>query len=145
MRIGLHDVHFDHEAICDQTSGLPHTLPSAEEFKGHMVRLGIQKNHQIICYDCHKLGLFGAPRCAWMLKYFGATNVRILNGGLKKWMAEGRPVIENTPTEKTTYNESDGDYSYGVANADSCILAVAEMHKLAGKLYHLSSPAEADF
>ena len=89
--------------------------------------------------------MFGVPRCAWVLKYFGAENVRILNGGMKKWQAEGRPVVKNVATEKKTYNEEEGDYSYSAANPESCVTEIAEMHKLAGKLFHLASPAEADF
>ena len=36
--------------------------------------------------------MFSVARVAWMLKYFGATNVRILNGGLAKWEAESNLV-----------------------------------------------------
>ena len=32
-----------------------------------------------------------------MLRYFGATNVRIMNGGLKKWISEGRDIVLNVP------------------------------------------------
>ncbi len=34
--------------------------------------------------------MFSVARTAWMLRYFGATDVKILNGGLKKWEAEDR-------------------------------------------------------
>jgi len=37
--------------------------------------------------------MFAVARAAWMLRYFGARNVRILNGGLKKWLKEGRKVV----------------------------------------------------
>jgi thiosulfate/3-mercaptopyruvate sulfurtransferase len=39
--------------------------------------------------------MFTSPRAAWMLRYFGAKNVKILNGGLKKWVAEGRDFIND--------------------------------------------------
>jgi len=45
----------------------------------------------IVCYD--NQGLFSVARAAWMFRYFGADNVRILNGGLKKWLAEGNPTL----------------------------------------------------
>lgn len=43
-----------------------------------------------MCYDAP--GMFSAARVAWMLRYFGAKNVRVLNGGLAKWLAEGGAV-----------------------------------------------------
>ena len=55
-----------------------------------MRNLQIRKSHQIVCYDVQ--GMFSVARVAWMLRYFGATNVRILNGGMKKWEAEGRGI-----------------------------------------------------
>jgi len=38
--------------------------------------------------------MFSVARAAWMFRYFGASNVRILNGGLLKWKAEGREVAQ---------------------------------------------------
>jgi thiosulfate/3-mercaptopyruvate sulfurtransferase len=55
-----------------------------------MKKLGIQKSVPIVCYD--NLGMFSVARAAWMMRYFGAENVRILNGGMKKWKAEGNPT-----------------------------------------------------
>jgi thiosulfate/3-mercaptopyruvate sulfurtransferase len=37
--------------------------------------------------------MFSCPRAAWMLRYFGAYNVKILNGGMKKWIAEGKEIV----------------------------------------------------
>ena len=105
-----------------------------------MVKLGVQKDQVIVVYDSHPLGLFGAPRCAWMLKYFGAQNVRILNGGLKKWRAEGREVAEGGEGLGKEYKEEDGNYSYGVEDASICITDIAQIHKLAATLYPLESP-----
>ncbi len=34
----------------------------------------------------------GAARLWWALRYYGHTQVAVLNGGLDKWLAEGRPV-----------------------------------------------------
>jgi thiosulfate/3-mercaptopyruvate sulfurtransferase len=50
--------------------------------------MNISAHDYIVCYD--NVGIFSAPRAAWMLRYFGAKNVRVLNGGMKKWKAEGR-------------------------------------------------------
>jgi thiosulfate/3-mercaptopyruvate sulfurtransferase len=55
-----------------------------------MKALRIRPTDEIVVYDA--LGIFSSARCAWMLRFFGAENVRILNGGMKKWLAEGRPT-----------------------------------------------------
>ena len=48
-----------------------------------------------------------------MLKYFGATNVRILDGGLKKWKAEGRPVVGGDQVKHGEALKIDtGNYDY---------------------------------
>ena len=36
------------------------------------------------------MGMVEAARAAWLLRFFGASNVRILNGGFHKWLKEGR-------------------------------------------------------
>ena len=95
-RITEDAVFFNHDVIATP-SDLPHTLPSLEIFKSHMLRLKLQRTHQIICYDAHPLGMLGIARVAWMLRYFGASNVRILDGGLKKWIEDGRPLVEGVP------------------------------------------------
>lgn len=57
-----------------------------------MRRLRVRKDDEIVCYDL--MGVQAVARAAWMLRYFGASNVRIMNGGLQKWVKEGRPVHE---------------------------------------------------
>ena len=44
----------------------------------------------VVAYDSG--GWVAAPRAWWMFLSFGHANVKVLNGGLKKWDAEGRPV-----------------------------------------------------
>jgi thiosulfate/3-mercaptopyruvate sulfurtransferase len=56
-----------------------------------MKALHVQPTDEIICYDTQ--GIFSAPRVAWMFRFFGAQNVRVLDGGLKKWKAEGRTLV----------------------------------------------------
>ena len=83
--------------VVDPRSNLPNTVPSAEVFSEHMQRLGIGRYDEIVCYDATH-GMFMAARAAWMLTYFGATNVKVLNGGLLKWLKEER-AIENGPDD----------------------------------------------
>jgi thiosulfate/3-mercaptopyruvate sulfurtransferase len=78
------------DAISDCTQGLPHMLPSAEAFSISMGERGISDQANIVVYD--EGDLFSAPRIWWMLKSFGATQVRILDGGLNAWLTEKRPL-----------------------------------------------------
>ena len=83
--------YFSISEIAQPGSNLPNTMPSAEIFAEHVRALRVRKDDTIICYD--HVGMFSVARCALMLRYFGASNVRILNGGLQKWISEGRPVF----------------------------------------------------
>ena len=81
---------FDIDEICDKASPLPHMLPSAELFSESVGKLGISNNSLVVVYD--GAGLFSAARVWWMFHAFGHTNVRVLNGGFPRWVAEQRPV-----------------------------------------------------
>ena len=88
QRLTENTVFFDLSEICDKKSPLPNTMPSLQFFKENMQKLSVSKNANIVMYD--DMGIFSVARAAWMMKYFGATNVKILNGGMKKWLAEGK-------------------------------------------------------
>jgi thiosulfate/3-mercaptopyruvate sulfurtransferase len=79
---------FDIDELSDTASSLPHMLPSPEKFASRMRRMGIGDGKRIIAYDT--VGLFSAARAWWMFKVFGHDDVATLDGGLKKWLAEGR-------------------------------------------------------
>ncbi|WP_395945953.1 3-mercaptopyruvate sulfurtransferase [Brevundimonas sp.] len=81
---------FDLDAISDPDSDLPHMLPTPETFAASLGALGVAADDRIVVYDA--AGLFSAARAWWMLKTMGATQVQVLDGGLPKWKAEGRPV-----------------------------------------------------
>jgi len=92
---------FDLDAVSDHTSPLPHMLPSPEDFASAMGVLGVSNDKRVVVYD--GAGLFSAPRLWWMLRVFGHDKVAILDGGLPKWVAEGRPLDtgEASPTART--------------------------------------------
>jgi 3-mercaptopyruvate sulfurtransferase SseA len=83
-------VFFDLEASSDQKSHLPHMLPSPDAFATRMGGLGIAVDDGIVVYDT--VGIRSSARVWWMLRAMGARDVRVLDGGLPKWRAEGRPV-----------------------------------------------------
>ncbi|MGJ4972920.1 3-mercaptopyruvate sulfurtransferase [Bradyrhizobium sp. HKCCYLRH1073] len=83
-------VFFDVDEVSDHSNPLPHMYPSAEQFGRDAGRLGVSNGDTVVVYDSG--GWVAAPRAWWMFLSFGHTDVRVLDGGLKKWMAEGRPV-----------------------------------------------------
>jgi thiosulfate/3-mercaptopyruvate sulfurtransferase len=82
-------VFFDVDAVSDHSNPLPHMFPSAEQFGRDVGALGIGNDDTVVIYDSG--GWVAGPRAWWMFLSFG-KDVRILNGGLKKWVAEGRKV-----------------------------------------------------
>ncbi len=86
---------FDIDAIADHSTGLPHMLPTAEDFATAVGALGIGDASKIVVYD--QRGLFSAARVWWMFRVFGHDDVAVLDGGLPKWLAESRPVTAAPP------------------------------------------------
>ncbi|WP_353890850.1 3-mercaptopyruvate sulfurtransferase [uncultured Sneathiella sp.] len=83
-------VFFDIDEIADTDNPLPHMVPSPEKFSSRMRKLGLGDGNRIVVYDT--LGMVSAARAWWLLRLFGHQDVAILDGGLPKWKAEGRPV-----------------------------------------------------
>jgi len=83
-------VFFDIDEISDSASPLPHMLPSAHKFASRMQALGLGDGNRMVVYD--NSPLHSAARAWWMLRSFGAQHVALLDGGLQKWTAEGRPL-----------------------------------------------------
>ncbi len=86
---------FDIDAIADPDSALPHMLPPAFLFASRARALGLGDGDRIVVYD--NSPLHSAARAWWMLTAFGARHVAVLDGGLQKWIAEGRPVEAGAP------------------------------------------------
>ena len=103
-------VFFDVDAVSDHSNPLPHMFPSAEQFGRDVGGLGIGNGDTVVLYDSG--GWVAAPRVWWMFLSFGHQNVRILNGGLKKWRAEGRKVESGEVTPKPATFKATFDPSY---------------------------------
>jgi thiosulfate/3-mercaptopyruvate sulfurtransferase len=67
-----------------------HPLPSPEALVQTFGRLGITSGVQVVAYDQDN-GMF-ASRLWWLLRWLGHDASAVLDGGFKKWVAEGRPV-----------------------------------------------------
>ena len=81
---------FDIDEISDLTSPLPHMAPPVEKFVARMRALGIGNDDQIVVYD--SAGLYSAARVWWLFRLMGLPQIAVLDGGLPKWLAEGRDM-----------------------------------------------------
>ncbi len=88
---------FDIDDISEEKTNLPHMLPSTVKFASRMKKMGIGDGARIVVYDTS--GIFSAARVWWTFRAMGHRDVAVLNGGLRKWKAEGRPT-EDGPAAK---------------------------------------------
>jgi thiosulfate/3-mercaptopyruvate sulfurtransferase len=88
-------VFFDIDEIADLSSPLPHMLPPPEKFASRVKKMGLGDGSTIVVYDAS--GIFSAPRVWWMFRAMGHERVVVLDGGLPKWIAEGRPIEDLPP------------------------------------------------
>ena len=94
----------DIERLSDPASPAPHMLPGAAEFGAAMAALGVGRGERIVVYDNSPLR--SAARGWFMLRHFGAERVAILDGGLQKWLAEGRPTESGEPPPRSARFEA---------------------------------------
>jgi thiosulfate/3-mercaptopyruvate sulfurtransferase len=82
---------FDLEAVSDHATALPHMLASPEAFAEAVGALGVGSGDRVVVYD--HVGLLSAGRVWWNFRAMGHDAVYVLDGGLPRWIAEGRPVV----------------------------------------------------
>lgn len=81
---------FDIDQVADPETDLPHMAPTPGRASRELGRLGISNRHRVVFYD--QKGLFSAARGWWLMRLFGHERAAVLDGGLPKWLAEGRPT-----------------------------------------------------
>jgi thiosulfate/3-mercaptopyruvate sulfurtransferase len=93
-------VFFDIDDISDETSDLPHMIPTAVKFASKVKKLGLGDGSRIVVYD--SIGILPAARAWWHFRAMGHEDVVVLDGGLPKWIAEGRPIEDGpaSPQER---------------------------------------------
>ena len=89
-------VFMDLADLVDTNAPVDNTLPPPEKFASRMQSLGLGDGSRIVIYDDSAVKT--AARAWFMLKLFGAHDVAILDGGIAKWKAEGRPLAEGRET-----------------------------------------------
>ena len=88
-------VYFDIDAIADRRTALPHMLPDAETFARAVGGLGVGDGDRVVVYGGRNL--IASARVWWTFRVFGHDRVSVLDGGLPRWRAEGRPLESGTP------------------------------------------------
>lgn len=86
---------FDIDEISDARSDLPHMAPPVEKFMSRLRAMGVGDGHQMVVYD--GAGMFSAARVWWLFRLMGKMDIAVLDGGLPKWLAEGRAVEDLPP------------------------------------------------
>jgi thiosulfate/3-mercaptopyruvate sulfurtransferase len=88
-------VFFDRVKVWDTIGGIEGMLPPVDKVKASFEEAGINNWNTVVIYDDQ--GDLWAARLFWALEYLGHRDVRLLNGGWKKWKKEGRSVTTETP------------------------------------------------
>jgi thiosulfate/3-mercaptopyruvate sulfurtransferase len=76
-------------------SGVRNLLLPPDRFAAAMSAAGIGDETRVVAYA--ETDHSGAARLWWALRYYGHVQVAVLNGGLTKWLAEGRPLTIERP------------------------------------------------
>lgn len=105
---GAHFLHID-EDLSGPKLGQNgrHPLPQADKLTARLGGIGVDRDSQVIAYDAHG-GMFAA-RLWWLLRWLGHEAVAVLDGGIPKWIAEGRPITaDSAPARPRTFERSPG-------------------------------------
>jgi thiosulfate/3-mercaptopyruvate sulfurtransferase len=103
-------VFFNVNTIADHNDPRPHMYPDAAQFARDVAALGISSDDTVVAYDSG--AWVAAPRAWWMLLSFGHRSVKVLDGGLQKWLREGRPTHSGKVTPQLGKFEARLDSSY---------------------------------
>jgi thiosulfate/3-mercaptopyruvate sulfurtransferase len=91
--------YFDIDEIADPDTDLPHMVPTPGRFAKLMAALGVSNTSRIVFYD--QKGLTSAARGWWLMGLFGHDNAAVLDGGLPRWLKQGRPTEDGEPVAPT--------------------------------------------
>ncbi|MBL8522006.1 MAG: sulfurtransferase, partial [Betaproteobacteria bacterium] len=93
---GAHFANIDTDLSGEKTgTNGRHPLPTPQAFTAFLARHGVTEASHIVAYD--DVGGQFAARLWWLARWMGLTNVSLLDGGIAKWQAEGRPVSRAVP------------------------------------------------
>ena len=104
-------IFFDIDKNSKQETSLPHMLPKVDMWENILCNLGISNKDKIIIYD--NSDVISSCRCWYTFRYFGhdPSLVFVLDGGLKKWKKEGKPVVNyETIINKSIYKARENKF-----------------------------------
>ena len=82
--------HLDLKTLSDPGSALPSMAPSAGAFAARLRQIGVAEATRVVLYD--DAPHHTAARAWWLFRRFGFIRVALLDGGLARWRADGRPI-----------------------------------------------------
>jgi thiosulfate/3-mercaptopyruvate sulfurtransferase len=98
--------------------------PDAQQFARDVSALGISSGDTVVAYDSG--AWVAAPRAWWMFLSFGHRNVKVLDGGLQKWLREGRPTHAGKVTPKP--GKFQAKFDPGFVRSQQQLVADLETH-----------------
>lgn len=87
--------YFDIDEVADPDTDLPHMVPTPGRFARLLAGMGVGNATRVVFYD--QKGLASAARGWWLMGLFGHDNAAVLDGGLPKWVREGRATETGDP------------------------------------------------
>jgi len=118
------------------SDGLRRDIIGRSELEQLLSDSGIGDNTSIVLYGDNNNWF--AAWAYWQLRLFGVENVRILDGGRKLWLAQGRPTSTDVPTYSPTGIQlRNADFSHRAFRDD-----VLKHIESGGRLVDVRSPAE---
>jgi len=119
----------------DLQDGLIRDLISKEKFEALLSKSGISNDSTVVLYGGNNNWF--ATYAFWYFKIYGHADVRLLDGGRKRWELDARPFVTNAPTRATTsYVAKERDNSIR-AYRDEVISAIGKLN-----IVDVRSPAE---
>jgi thiosulfate/3-mercaptopyruvate sulfurtransferase len=119
----------------DLQDGLIRDLISKEKFEALLSKSGISNDSTVVLYGGNNNWF--ATYAFWYFKIYGHADVRLLDGGRKRWELDARPFVTNAPTRVTTsYVAKERDNSIR-AYRDEVISAIGKLN-----IVDVRSPAE---
>lgn len=115
-------------------------LPEASQFEATLQAAGVPAGMPIVIVTpgVAPEDLDTAARVYWSIKYYGGTDLAVLDGGLARWLEEGRAVESSAPAGKA------GDWKAGAVRA-SLVADSAEVAKAAHSKVQLIDARPAAF
>lgn len=132
---GTHNISWHHDLV----DPVRRDIVSRNNLQTLLQTAGINKDSTIILYGDNNNWF--AAWGAWVFDVYGVKNVKLLDGGRQKWLAEGRPLSVKVASHRK------GNIEVGEANSElraylSDVVAVAKVEKPNTQLIDIRSVDE---